>query len=89
MSKLSVSPSETDHREHFRSRAKSVEETRKCPLERFLSGRERERERERGGGEGEREREKEGERGGEGGGERERERGKKQNSRKRMNHTCR
>ena len=67
MSKLSVSPSETDHREHFRSRAKSVEETRKCPLERFLSGRERERE---GGGEGERERERErgGERGGEGGG---------------------
>ena len=69
MSKLSVSPSETDHREHFRSRAKSVEETRKCPLERFLSGREREREgereRERGGGERER--------GGERGGERERE----------------
>ena len=66
MSKLSVSPSETDHREHFRSRAKSVEETRKCPLERFLLGRERER----GGGEGERERERErgGERGGEGGG---------------------
>ena len=69
MSKLSVSPSKTDHREHFRSRAKSVEETSKCPLERFLSGRERERERE-GGGRG---REREGERGGEGGIEGERE----------------
>ena len=72
MSKLSVSPSETDHREHFRSRAKSVEETMSARKV-FIGQRERERE---GGGEGEREREREGERGGEGG-ERGRERDKK------------
>ena len=71
MSKLSVSPSETDHREHFRSRAKSVEET--MSARKVFIG---QRERERGGGEGEREREREGERGGEGG-ERGRERDKK------------
>ena len=61
MSKLSVSPSETDHREHFRSRAKSVEET--MSARKVFIG-QREREREGGGG---REREREGERGGEGG----------------------
>ena len=72
MSKLSVSPSETDHREHFRSRAKSVEETMSARKV-FIGQRERER---GGGGEGEREREREGERGGEGG-ERGRERDKK------------
>ena len=72
MSKLSVSPSETDHREHFRSRAKSVEET--MSARKVFIG---QRERERGGGGGrEREREREGERGGEGG-ERGRERDKK------------
>ena len=64
MSKLSVSPSETDHREHFRSRAKSVEETMSAKKV-FIGQRERERE---GGGEGERERERERERGGERGG---------------------
>ena len=68
MSKLSVSPSETDHREHFRSRAKSVEET--MSARKVFIG---QRERERGGGEGERERER-GREGGRGGGERERER---------------
>ena len=67
MSKLSVSPSETDHREHFRSRAKSVEETMSARKV-FIGQRERERE---GGGEGERERGREG---GRGRGERERER---------------
>ena len=72
MSKLSVSPSETDHREHFRSRAKSVEETMSARKV-FIGQRERERE---GGGGREREREREGERGGEGG-ERGRERDKK------------
>ena len=71
MSKLSVSPSETDHREHFRSRAKSVEETMSARKV-FIGQRERERE----GGGREREREREGERGGEGG-ERGRERDKK------------
>ena len=71
MSKLSVSPSETDHREHFRSRAKSVEET--MSARKVFIG---QRERERGGGGREREREREGERGGEGG-ERGRERDKK------------
>ena len=70
MSKLSVSPSETDHREHFRSRAKSVEETMSARKV-FIGQRERERE----GGERERERERErGREGGRGGGERERER---------------
>ena len=69
MSKLSVSPSETDHREHFRSRAKSVEETMSARKV-FIGQRERERE---GGGEGERERER-GREGGRGRGERERER---------------
>ena len=73
MSKLSVSPSETDHREHFRSRAKSVEET--MSARKVFIG-QREREREGGGREREREREREGERGGEGG-ERGRERDKK------------
>ena len=71
MSKLSVSPSETDHREHFRSRAKSVEETMSARKV-FIGQREREREGVGGG----REREREGERGGEGG-ERGRERDKK------------
>ena len=70
MSKLSVSPSETDHREHFRSRAKSVEET--MSAKKVFIG-QREREREGGGRERERERER-GREGGRGGGERERER---------------
>ena len=70
MSKLSVSPSETDHREHFRSRAKSVEET--MSARKVFIG-QREREREGGGGGRERERER-GREGGRGGGERERER---------------
>ena len=70
MSKLSVSPSETDHREHFRSRAKSVEET--MSARKVFIG-QREREREGGGRERERERER-GREGGRGGGERERER---------------
>ena len=68
MSKLSVSPSETDHREHFRSRAKSVEET--MSARKVFIG-QREREREGGGRERERERGREG---GRGRGERERER---------------